>query len=167
MGRKLFFGKTSGYMINPYIYFSLIYFPCVKQQDLTVFQFKSDPQLVTYTRWLVDIWRVEWDNILVDAASVQLCEGDDIVTWKFGCHGRFTVKSVYNALTKNDTGPYHKKVWKGKIPAKIKIFLWLVLNNAILTKDNILKRRWQGDPSCYFCSQAETVNHLFIPMQCC
>lgn len=97
MGRKLFFGKTSGYMINPYIYFSLIYLPCVKQQELTVFQFKPDPQLVTYTRWLVDIWRVEWDNILVDAASVQLCEGDDIVTWKFGCHGRFTVKSVYNA----------------------------------------------------------------------
>jgi len=75
----------------------------------------------------------------MDASVTQLCEGDNIVTWRFGCHGHFTVKSVYSALTRNDTGPYHKKVWKGRILAKIKIFLWLVLNNVILTKDNMLK----------------------------
>jgi len=73
---------------------------------------------------------------------IQLCEGDNIVTWRFGCHGYFTVKSIYSTLTRNDIGPYHKKVWKGRISAKIKIILWLVLNNAILTKDNMLKRKW-------------------------
>lgn len=86
----------------------------------------------------------------------------NFVKWKFGCNGRFSVKSVYNALTMNDTGPYHIKIWKGKIRAKIKIFLWMTLNNAILTKDNMIKRKWQGDPSCYFCYQPESANHLLF-----
>jgi hypothetical protein len=38
----------------------------------------------------------------------------------------------------------------------------LVMNKAILTKDNTLRRNWSGDPSCYFCSQAETANHLLF-----
>jgi hypothetical protein len=118
-------------------------FAMCQQHDLTVFQFKSYPHLITFTRWLVDIWKESWDNILVDASQVQLCECDDIITLKFGGHGCFTMKSVYNALTSNDSGPYHKKVWKSKIPAKIKIFLWLVMNNAILTKDNMIKQNWQ------------------------
>lgn len=72
------------------------------------------------------------------------------------------MKSVYNALTSSDSGPYHKKIWKSKIPAKIKIFLWLLLNNAVLTKDNLLRRKWVGSPTSYFCSQEETVTHLFF-----
>jgi hypothetical protein len=69
---------------------------------------------------------------------------------------------VYNALTSNDAGPSHKKIWKSKIPAKIQIFLWLVLDNAILTKDNMIRRKWQGDPSCYFCPANESVAHLLF-----
>jgi len=69
---------------------------------------------------------------------------------------------VWAPMTRNDSGPYHKKIWKSKIPAKIKKILWLMMNNAILTKDNLLKRKWSGDPSCYFCDSNETVSHLFF-----
>jgi hypothetical protein len=41
-------------------------------------------------------------------------------------------------------------------------FMWLVEQRAILTKDNMLVRNWQGDPSCYFCDSLETVDHLFF-----
>jgi hypothetical protein len=88
-----------------------------------------------------------------------------MMMWFFGSLGnlgKFSVKSVYNAMASNDSGPYHKKIWKGKIPAKIKIFLWLMMNNAVLTKDNLLKRKWVGDPSCYFCKKNETVSHFFF-----
>jgi hypothetical protein len=43
----------------------------------------------------------------------------------------FLVLSLYKAMIA-DSGAYHQNIWKGKIPAKIKIFLWLVMNNAIL-----------------------------------
>ena len=36
------------------------------------------------------------------------------------------------------------------------------MNNAILTKDNMIRRNWPGDPSCYFCSQPGTVDHLLF-----
>jgi len=84
------------------------------------------------------------------------------VIWKFEKNGTFSVKSTYNALTNCDGGQPFKHIWKSKIPAKIKIFLWSVANEAILTKDNLLKRRWRGDPLCYFCHQPETTNHLLF-----
>ncbi len=56
-----------------------------------------------------------------------------------------------------------KKIWKFKIPLKIKIFLWLVLKNRILTKDNLFKRGWRKcDKLCQFCDKEESIQHLFF-----
>lgn len=33
---------------------------------------------------------------------------------------------------------------------------------ATLTKDNMLKRKWVGDPTCRFCVNVETLDHLFF-----
>lgn len=72
------------------------------------------------------------------------------------------MNSLYNGLTKNEGGVYHKRIWKCKVPAKIKIFLWLITVGALLTKDNMRKRNWQGDPCCAFCDCVETSPHLFF-----
>jgi hypothetical protein len=34
---------------------------------------------------------------------------------------------------------------------KIKIFVWHLLNGVILTKDNLVRRNWQGNKRCVFC----------------
>lgn len=52
--------------------------------------------------------------------------------------------------------------WKLPIPYKIKIFIWLVARNKILTKQNLHRRGWVGDTKCQFCQQTETTNHLFL-----
>jgi hypothetical protein len=31
-----------------------------------------------------------------------------------------------------------------------------------MTKDNLVKRNWQGSPKCCFCDHEEIVQHLFI-----
>jgi hypothetical protein len=38
----------------------------------------------------------------------------------------------------------------------------MVPQKAILTKENMIARNWQGDPSCYFCDTSETVDHLLF-----
>jgi len=101
--------------------------------------------------------RQGWDKILRDAANFQLVAEKDLIQWKFGNNGHFSVKSFYKTLTISDADPYHMKIWKRKIPAKIKIFLWLIMNNAILTKDNMIKRRWLEAPLAI-----ETVPHLLF-----
>jgi hypothetical protein len=47
-------------------------------------------------------------------------------------------------------------------PKKLKVFMWLVEQNAILTKDNLLKKKWQGSPDCYMCGEPESMDHLFF-----
>jgi hypothetical protein len=54
------------------------------------------------------------------------------------------------------------KEWKVKVHEKIRIFMWLVKQNAILTKDNMLRKNWHGDPSYYFCDSPKTMDRLFF-----
>lgn len=52
--------------------------------------------------------------------------------------------------------------WQLPVPPKIRIFMWLVSHNTILTKDNLVKKGWTGSTQCQFCYHLEYVDHLFI-----
>jgi hypothetical protein len=92
----------------------------------------------------------------------QFQNEEDIAKWKWCGKGKYTTKSMYDHLTKDDAVNSYQYIWKSKIPYKIKIFTWLVANNAIPTKDNMKRRNWEGSPICTFCDQVETVDHLFF-----
>jgi hypothetical protein len=47
-------------------------------------------------------------------------------------------------------------------PLKIKIFLWFLRNEVLLTKDNLVKRHWKGCTKCCFCAEHKTIQHLFF-----
>ena len=93
----------------------------------------------------------QWVSIVNLAFSYNFENSSDVISWSWGKGGKFTTKSVYDHLSSEDVGPNFKHLWKAKIPYKIKIFLWLLENGAVLTKDNLIKRNWVGDPSCLFC----------------
>ena len=85
------------------------------------------------------------------------------------------MKSVYNALTTNDLDLIIlKKSGKVEFQPKSKSFGANIENNAritkdynaMITKDNMLKRNWKGDPSCYFCDREENSSHLFFSVCC-
>jgi hypothetical protein len=38
-------------------------------------------------------------------------------------------------------------IWKVKIPEKIRMFMWLLEQKVILTKDNMVKRKLIADPA--------------------
>jgi hypothetical protein len=40
--------------------------------------------------------------------------------------------------------------------------MWFVYRKEILTKDNLLKRNWQGSKTCCLCDHEESVQHLFV-----
>jgi hypothetical protein len=58
--------------------------------------------------------------------------------------------------------PKNTYLWKIKLSLKIKVFLWLLYKEAILTKDNLAKRNWHGNERCCFCNNFEIVQHLFF-----
>ena len=87
----------------------------------------------------------------------------DRLFWRWDGQGRFTVHSFYKWL---EFGGIRNRdydtVWKVKIPFKIKIFLWLVIKKRVLTRVHFSTRGWQGDISCVFCGEPETVDYLFV-----
>ncbi len=88
---------------------------------------------------------------------------EDGVFWRWSKKGWFTVKSTYTFLI--DGGLQDNlafSIWKLRLPPKVKIFIWSVLRNHLLTTDNLLKRGWTGNSLCVFCGVvAETTYHLF------
>ena len=54
-------------------------------------------------------------------------------------------------------------LWKSNITSKLKCFFWLVLNNKILTWDNLVKRGWMGPNICPLSlNDDEFVFYLFV-----
>jgi hypothetical protein len=103
-GKKTLFWKDKWlYEKSLEVLFPDLFAMCLNQ-NITVEQVKKDPIVVKFTRWLVDRWRNDWEQILVDTFSVNMGLNDDTVSWRFGFKGLFSVKSVYNALTINESG---------------------------------------------------------------
>lgn len=72
------------------------------------------------------------------------------------------MKTLCDNIASNTYGTYINHIWKRKIPPKIKIFMWFLENNVLLTKENLVSRNWTGDTSCGFCSKFKSTNHLFF-----
>ena len=104
----------------------------------------------------------QWEWVVSEAKKYALNTTPETVFWNLCKNKRFTTKSVYEWLERDLAGPNYKWIWKASIPLKIKIFLWQLFQNAVLTRDNLRKRNWPGNPVCSFCTNIETTNHLFF-----
>jgi hypothetical protein len=106
---------------------------------------------------------VNWEALLLRLANIQITYGKDIFRWNLHENGKFSVAFMYNMLILPDVPVYdNKKIWLMKIPLKNKIFTWYLRRGVILTKYNLIKRNWHGNKTCFFCSQDETIKHLFF-----
>jgi hypothetical protein len=94
---------------------------------------------------LPPVIRDQWYELADKLNNVQLNDSKDVLVCRWTGNKIFSVKFVYLHLTKEDIGP-NFNILKSKIPEKIKIFMWLLAQKAILTKENMIKRKWQGDP---------------------
>jgi len=69
---------------------------------------------------------------------------------------------MYEAMMCNGQVRQDKLIWNLKLPLKIKKIAWYLKRGVVLTKDNLAKRNWSGSKKCVFCSQDETIQHLFF-----
>ena len=74
----------------------------------------------------------------------------------------FSVKSMYLDVINSSVIPSSKHVWKVKVSLRIRVFMWFVHKQVILTKDNLAKRNLMGSARCSFCDCNETIRHLFL-----
>lgn len=103
-----------------------------------------------------------WNEIRNECEEMTHIDQKDRVNWMLAVDGKFSVRCLYLKLVMNEPNFPHKFMWKVKIPPKIKVFLWLMSNNSVLTKDILLRRGWIGSEACPFCGKDEYVDHLFF-----
>jgi hypothetical protein len=132
------------------------------EQDVSVAYMAARGWRLQFRRWLDERAQNQLRQLRDLLVVCLLSNEKDIARWSWEKSGTFSVKSMYNHLFSGDPDEPNTKLWKSKIPLKIKIFLWLIQQNAILTKDNLSKRKWTGDIRCYFCNENENIEHLFF-----
>jgi hypothetical protein len=112
----------------------------------------------------------EWEGFCraLSGAGVQLQNKEDELIWMGGDRsGSLTVKNIYLALAKkkwpNVIGGWRRHMWKWDMVQKIKLFIWLSIENRILTWDTLQRKGWQGPNICHLCTkEVESVYHLFV-----
>jgi len=104
---------------------------------------------ISFIRVLVDNKLLEWLKLVAQVSNVGLVEGSDYFKWNLTTSGLYSIRSLYLHLIDTHHPFYHKKLWKLKIPLKIKIFLWFLQKGVILTKDNLARRNWKKESEMY------------------
>jgi hypothetical protein len=122
----------------------------------------THPLNISFRRSLVAENLYSWNHLILRLAHIHLRERAYIFRWPLKYDGKFSISSMYQALLDSNIVPHNNYLWKIKIPLKIKVFLWLLYREAILTKDNLVKRNWHENKMCSFCNNYETIQHLFF-----
>jgi hypothetical protein len=139
-----------------------ILFDSCSNKRISVYEVWSDGWVIHFQTIPQGVVRTQWYELATKLNRVSLRECNDLPLWWWTANKVFSVKSVYNHMTKNEVGVDYKRIWKTKLPEKIKIFMWLLEQKVVLTKDNMVRRKWQGCPACYLCGEPETNYHLFF-----
>uniref|UniRef100_A0A453PEG3 Reverse transcriptase zinc-binding domain-containing protein n=1 Tax=Aegilops tauschii subsp. strangulata TaxID=200361 RepID=A0A453PEG3_AEGTS len=104
-----------------------------------------------------------WKQLLDTVQQCTLTADSDMPIWSLETNGIYSVKSFYQHINFGEiASAIRDDLWKILCPQKIHVFLWLCAHNKILTRDNLAKRRDVEDPSCLFCTELETVQHLLF-----
>ena len=111
---------------------------------------QSNPLNIQFRRTLAgNRWEASL-HLVRRLMEVELSQQPDRLIWKLTQNGEFSVKSMYLDVINSSVIPRSKHVWKIKVPLKIKVFMWFVHKQVILTKDNLVKRNWTGSTRCSF-----------------
>jgi hypothetical protein len=159
-GSKFNFGKT---VVKCQCIKRWVSEPIVRRENAPVADiFRTRPLNITFRRSLETENLDAWNHLVLRVVQVHLRERTYIFRWSLKCDGNFFVSSMYQTLLDTNIVPHNSYLWKIKIPLKIKVFLWLLYREAILTKDNLVKRNWHGNEMCSFCNNHKTIQHLFF-----
>lgn len=84
--------------------------------------------------------------------------------WRWEANLMFSTASAYRVLHhKGVKCPYDARLWKFRIPPKVKVFILILLRNKILTRDIFMKRGCQAIQGCVLFGEEcmEMSVHLF------
>lgn len=92
----------------------------------------------------------------------------DTVRWGGSRCEIFSVKSYYNILSSKDNLPFPwQSVWRSKAPNRVTFFAWEACHEAILTGDNLRRRRRIYISWCFMCKENGECKSSFASLPSC
>jgi hypothetical protein len=89
---------------------------------------------LSFHRTIRGIKLMEWHNMLNLLSNVTLNLSSDKFVWDGHKNGIFSVQSMYHCLMNNPNDERNKKLWKLKLPLKIKVFCGIYVRERSLLK---------------------------------
>jgi hypothetical protein len=106
---------------------------------------------------------VQWLEVLQIAESLLFTDVDDAIIWQYNSAGKYYVQTLYAIVNERGIKQIFTPVmWRIPVPPRLHVFLWLLANGKVLTRDNLAKRHHVDDATCLFCVEPESVSHLFF-----
>ncbi|KAA3453419.1 reverse transcriptase [Gossypium australe] len=108
--------------------------------------------------WNIDMLKI-WlpDDIIKRILSIpppHPTEGEDRIIWACTESGSFTIRSAYRSLKENTWRPKDDNwniIWKYQGPQRVRIFLWLVASQRVLTNSERFRRGFGQSSACSRC----------------
>jgi hypothetical protein len=107
----------------------------------------------------------EFVSLWIRIQDVQLLQGvRDSINWKWTQDGSYSTRSAYRIQFKGSYGRFWtEQIWRAHAENKCKVFTWILLQEKILTADNLQKRGWPHQEHCALCNgPLETGLHLCL-----
>jgi hypothetical protein len=114
--------------------------------------------------------REEWNFFLkgLIGSGFELNSDKDTLLWSWDTKGgQVSAKKAYEVqmmeTVEVEQNFWYVDLWTWQLPLKVKLFIWLMLEQRILTWENLIKRGFNGPSRCVLCGIAEeNVLHLFV-----
>jgi hypothetical protein len=137
----------------------------MSSQSPSTFKWKLDREL-----GLGDEEAKKWEAFskALKHKGIFLMDSPYEMVWKRNTSmGIMTGKNTYDAIKTNiwtrSTNWCHNAMWKWDMILKIKVFTWLLMENRILTWENLQIRGWKVSRICAMCKKdIDTSQHLML-----
>jgi hypothetical protein len=79
-----------------------------------------------------------WEEVVSIVETLELSVAEDELIWQYNSSGAYSSKSLYDVINFRGVTPvFMSALWSLRVPPRIQFFLWLMLKNKMLTRDNL------------------------------
>ena len=106
-------------------------------------------------------------SLWIRIQDVHLQQGvQDTITWRWTGDGKYSTRSAYRIQFRGSLASFSTElIWNAHVENKCKIFAWILVQDNILTAQNLQRRGWPHHQQCVLCNgPLETGLHLCL---CC
>jgi hypothetical protein len=163
-GKKVRFWEDTWFGSSP---LAVQFFPLYalsNEQGKTIHQVWDGTHLkLTFRRNFSTSLMQQWYELENVASSISFNNDIDALIWQYESGGVYSSSSLYAIINFGGVVLVHiPAVWKLHIPPRVHIFLWLLSQNKLMTRDNLKKRNMNKPECCIFCLDDESIDHLFF-----